>query len=266
MIPNFDELMTPLFRALKSLGGSGKNDEVRNRIIADLNLPDDAVDIPHNENMTELDYRLTWTRTYMKDYGIIVNIKRRVWSITSDYKNVNTLDERDIVKSYRSKRCKSVKKFSDEKSSWHQHAAKALQGMDPYGFERLTQRLLKKFGFQDVQVTKKSGDGGIDGTCRLLVSDIFSFRVAFQCKRYRGSVGAREIRDFRGSLSVNIEKGIMITTGVFSKAAREEASCPGKKPIDLVDGKTFIDKLAQYGLGLSSANVYNVHEDFFQSI
>ena len=258
--------MTPLFRALKSLGGSGKNVEVRNRIIADLNLPDDVVSVIRDKKLTELDYRLTWTRTYMKDYGIIVNIKRSVWSITPDYTDVNILDERDIVKSYRSKRRESVKTVPDEKSSWYKRVAKILQNISPYSFERLTQRLFKECEFQDVQVTKKSGDGGVDGTCRLPVSDIFSFRVAFQCKRYRGSVGAREIRDFRGSPSVNIEKGVMITTGVFSKAARKEASCPGKRPIDLIDGKAFVDELAQCGLGLSPANAYDIDENFFRNI
>ena len=114
--------------------------------------------------------------------------------------------------------------------------------------------------------SKKSGDGGIDGIGRLTINGIFSFHVAFQCKRYKGSVGASEIRDFRGSLPADIEKGVMITTGVFSKAAREEASCSGKKRIDLIDGEAFIDKLAQYRLGLTPSRAYDVDEEFFQNV
>ena len=261
MIPKFNELMTPVFRAIKSLGGSGKNDEIINRVITDLNLPDDVVDALHNENMTELSYRLTWTKTYMKKFGILDNSERGVWSITPAYTNVDTINEREIVKIY-----KSTEAIPDEIAPWRRQVAEILQNMNPYGFERLTQKLLQKSGFLDVQVTKKSGDGGIDGIGRLAINGIFSFHVAFQCKRYKGSVGASEIRDFRGSLPADIEKGVMITTGVFSKAAREEASCSGKKRIDLIDGEAFIDRLAQYGLGLTPSRAYDVDEEFFQNI
>ena len=261
MIPKFNELMTPVFRAIKSLGGSGKNDEIINRVITDLNLPDDVVDALHNENMTELSYRLTWTKTYMKKFGILDNSERGVWSITPAYTNVDTIDEREIMKIY-----KSTEAIPEEIALQRKRVAEILQNMDLYGFERLTQRLLRESGFLDVQVTKKSGDGGIDGIGRLAINGIFSFHVAFQCKRYKGSVGASEIRDFRGSLPTDIEKGVMITTGVFSKAVREEASCSGKKRIDLIDGEAFIDKLAQYGLGLTPSRAYDVDEEFFQNI
>ena len=168
MIPKFNELMMPVFRAIKSLGGSGKNDEILNSIITDLNLPDDVVDALHNENMTELSYRLTWTKTYMKKFGILDNSERSVWSITPAYTNVDTIDEREIVKIY-----KSTEAIPDEIAPWRKRVAEILQNMDPYGFERLTQRLLRECGFLDVQVTKKSGDGGIDGIGRLAINGIF---------------------------------------------------------------------------------------------
>ncbi len=117
MIPKFNELMMPVFRAIKSLGGSGKNDEIINRVITDLNLPDDVVGVFHDGKSAELSYQRGCAKIYMKDYGILVNNKRSVWSITPDYTDVDTIDERDIVKSYKSKRCKSVKTVPDEKSS-----------------------------------------------------------------------------------------------------------------------------------------------------
>ncbi len=138
--------------------------------------------------------------------------------------------------------------------------------MDPYGFERLTQRLLRECGFVQVEVTKKSGDGGIDGTGKLKINGIFSFNVAFQCKRYRGQVGAPEIRNFRGSLTTDIEKGIFITTGTFSKQAKEEASNPGKQQIDLIDGEEFINKIAEYGIGVREVKTYEIDEEFFHKI
>ena len=138
--------------------------------------------------------------------------------------------------------------------------------MDPYGFERLAQRVLRECGFTQVEVTKKSGDGGIDGTGKLKINGIFSFNVAFQCKRYKVAVSAGDIRDFRGSLTTDIEKGVFITTGTFTKAAKDEASNPGKQQIDLIDGEEFINKIAQYGIGVREVITYEIDEEFFSKI
>ncbi len=100
----------------------------------------------------------------------------------------------------------------------------------------------------------------------LKINGIFSFNVAFQCKRYSGVVGAPDIRDFRGSLTTNIEKGLFITTGTFSKAAREEACSPGKQQIDLLDGEEFINKLTEYEIGVHPITTYAIDEDFFRKI
>lgn len=117
-----------------------------------------------------------------------------------------------------------------------------------------------------MKVTKKSGDGGIDGTGKLKINGILSFNVAFQCKRYAGSVGAPEIRDFRGSLTTDIEKGVFITTGTFSQAAKAEALSPGKQQIDLIDGEEFISKLAEYSIGVREVKTYEVDDTYFQNV
>ena len=126
--------------------------------------------------------------------------------------------------------------------------------------------MLRECGFSEVRVTKKSGDGGIDGTGKLRIQGIFSFNVAFQCKRYKGKVGAPEIRDFRGSLDPNIEKGVLITTGSFTQDAKDEASSSGKRVIDLMDGEELISKMAEYGIGLNEVKSYEIDEDFFNSL
>lgn len=154
----------------------------------------------------------------------------------------------------------------EEARPWRKKLYNVLINMNPYSFEKLTQRLLRECGFDDVKVTKKSGDGGIDGTGKLKINGIFSFNIAFQCKRYQGSVGAPDIRDFRGSLTTDIEKGLFITTGSFSKQAIEEASNPGKKQIDLINGEEFISKLAEYGIGVKEVKDYEIDEDYFKKI
>ena len=291
--PTYTELIIPTYDALKQLGGSGTNNEIYERVIVNLNLSDEVLDEPHlgSLNQSEVEYQLAWARTYLKNYGIIVNSARSVWSITSEYASELTVSAKEIVAFTVQKNAKKREmaksndkpdgkmdkpeddidsnddvEFPDEVKPWRQQLANVLQNMDPYGFERLSQRLLRECGFTQVSVTKKSGDGGIDGTGKLKINVIVSFNVAFQCKRYKGLVSSGDIRDFRGSLTTDIEKGIFITTGSFSKAAKDEATTPGKKQIDLIDGEEFISKLAEYSIGVKEVKTYEIDEDFFAKI
>src|SRR5215475_7636120 len=95
--------------------------------------------------------------------------------------------------------------------------------------------------FQEVHVTGRSGDGGIDGQGILKLNSFVSFRVLFQCKRYKEAVGPSVVRDFRGAMAGRAEKGIILTTGHFTPQAETEASRDGAQPIELVDGESLID-------------------------
>ena len=279
-IPSVKNLIGPTFVALNQLGGSGNNVEILEQVIRVLEIDDEVAEILHTgrSNKTEVSYRADWARTALRKLGAIENSARSVWSITSAYSGVLTLTPDDVQKAYEllNKSEKAVEdptttegddtELPEELRPWRERLLDILQNMDPYGFERLAQRVLRECGFSQVEVTKKSGDGGIDGTGKLRINGIFSFNVAFQCKRYKGMVGAPEIRDFRGSLTTNIEKGVMITTGSFSKAAREEAASPGKQQIDLIDGEEFISKIAQFGIGVRPVTTYEIDEAFFRKI
>lgn len=272
--PPIPFFFVPTLKALDELGGSGSNEEIYNRVLTNTHLSTDVIDIMHNFTMTEVEYRLAWARTYLKNYGAIENSRHRVWALTA--KGAKMLKDNDIdpkeIYSFTSKMGGNTKQISvggiteNETVNWREQITSILQHLDPYAFERLAQRLLRECGFSDVQVTKRSGDGGIDGTGKLRIQGIFSFNVAFQCKRYKGQVGASAIRDFRGSLGTNIEKGVLITTGAFTRAAKEEASSEGKRLIDLMDGEELINKLAEYGIGLNEVKSYEVDEDFFNSL
>ncbi len=291
LAPTYTDLIVPTYNALLELGGSGTNNEIYEQIIKDMKLSDEIVDEYHlgNENQTELEYQLAWARTYLKNYGVIENSARSVWAIMPDYTTGALLDPKEIVAFTANKNAKrravlgksvishsgkpddgieenDEAEYPEEIKPWRQRLSEVLQNMDPYGFERLAQRVLRECGFIQVEVTKKTGDGGIDGTGKLKINGIFSFNVAFQCKRYKGSVSAGDIRDFRGSLTTNIEKGVFITTGTFSKAAKAEASNPGKQQIDLIDGEEFINKIAQYGIGVKEIVTYEIDEEFFLKI
>lgn len=290
-IPRYGELIAPTFEVLQKLGGSGSIDEILEGLIEFLSLPDEVVDIPHKgkESMTELSYQAAWARTYLRTYGAIENVARSVWAISSGYAQVKTLDGKQVVAEVVKKNAlrrnaddpskASPEKITandnpdddgveapDEVESWRVRLTEILQNMNPYGFERLTQRILRSCGFTEVKVTKASGDGGIDGTGKLKINGVFSFNVAFQCKRYRGAVGAPEVRDFRGSLTKATEKAVLITTGTFTKAARDEACNQGKDQIDLIDGEELIDLIVQNKIGVTEELTYKIDEDFFAKI
>ena len=280
-IPNYATLIEAPFSALKMLGGSGKNDEINSKVADILELSNEVQDIPHlnSSSLSEVNYRCAWARTILKNYGALENSARSVWTIKPEFTSIDSVDGA-IVEKFRNIKSEKTQKFNtaeekmeeqgvdvpEEVKPWRKRLYEVLINMDPYGFERLTQRVLRECGFTNVVVTKKSGDGGIDGTGKLKINGIFSFNIAFQCKRYQGSVGAGDIRDFRGSLTTDIEKGVFITTGSFSKPAIEEASNPGKQQIDLIDGEEFITKLAEFGIGVKEVKDYEIDEQFFAKI
>jgi restriction system protein len=129
--------------------------------------------------------------------------------------------------------------------------------MKPPAFERLCQKILERSGFIKVDVTGRSGDGGIDGI-GVLRLNLLSFHVFFQCKRWKGSVGASVIRDFRGAMVGRADKGLVMTTGTFTTDARREATRDGAPAIDLVDGETLCELLKSLNIGVSIRKVEHV--------
>lgn len=281
-VPNYAVLIEATFLALKQLGGSGRNDEINKKVYDILKVPNNILEILHTgrNSFSEIDYRLAWARTLLKNYGAIRNSARSVWVLSPEFIGVEKVCGTEIEKfrnlstaRHPGKTLTSADTASDETlelpnevKSWRQRVYDILINMDPFSFERLTQRVLRECGFTDVVVTKRSGDGGIDGYGKLKINGVISFNIAFQCKRYQGTVGAPEIRDFRGSLTRNIEKGLFVTTGTYSSAAKEEAANIGKQQIDLIDGEDFIEMLAEYSIGLKEVKDYEVDEEYFSKI
>lgn len=277
-------MMCELFQAMKELGGSGTIREIDDKTVEILKLPIEVQEIMHgNSSKSEVEYRLAWTRTYMKKVGILENSSRGVWSLTTMGRELEKINPEEVVQKVREM---TFLKTSDahhiniedenlendgvdtpeEIQSWREKLKNILLKLKPDAFERLTQRLLRESGFTQVKVTGKTGDGGIDGTGIVKLNGIISFHMLFQCKRYTGTVSAGEIRDFRGAMQGRADKGLFITTGKFSTPAIEEANRSGTTPIDLVDGDELVDKLRELQLGVAPVNDYMIDEAWFLSI
>lgn len=140
----------------------------------------------------------------------------------------------------------------------------------PIAFERLAQRILRESGYVQVEVTKQTGDGGIDGKGIVRLNGILSFHVIFQCKRYSGSVSSNHIGDFRGAMQGRADRGLFITTGKFTRDAIQEAKRDGAPPIDLIDGDHLIDMLRDLELGVKEVVVkeykYEIDKSWFDKI
>lgn len=265
-VPTFDELLWPSLSALKSTGGSASNDELLSRIIDQQKIPDDVASFVHTDGrQTKLGYNLAWAKTYLKKAGAVSNSQRGVWSLTELGEGMTPAEVAAIPALVR-KNAYDLRKVPEpagtvsqaepdvadadtEIAPWRDSLLSILRHMEPAAFERLAQRLLREAGFIKVEVTGRSGDGGIDGV-GVLRLNLLSFITLFQCKRYVGTVGSGAVRDFRGAMVGRSDKGLIITTGTFSADARREATRDGAPAIDLIDGDQLCTLLKDLKLGL----------------
>jgi len=279
-MPTFDSLMNPLLDALFALGDSGSIDEIYEKVLEQEDIDEEVSSVPHNpekSNQTEVAYRLAWARTYLKKYGFLENSSRGIWALTKLAKEKEHVDPQVVVKEVReadkavSKQKNKIDKNEQieltdndtpEAQEWKEELYHLLtKEIAPDAFERLTQRLLRESGFVQVEVTGRTGDGGIDGKGIAKIHGFMSFHVIFQCKKYQGSVSAGDIRDFRGAMVGRADKGLFITTGTFTSAAVKEATRDGAPPIDLVDGEQLAEKLKELQLGLKTEMIEKVTID-----
>lgn len=264
-VPPHDQLMNPTIQALHALGGSGTIEEINAKVIQLIDFSDEQLEQLHNPErggQTEVEYRLSWSRTYLKKFGVLENSSRGVWALTATGRQTQKVNPA-AVKRFVQEQIKTIKQSApeieshetDEENSWREQLLAVLLQMDPSAFERLTQRLLRESGFIQVEVTGRSGDGGIDGKGIMRLGGLLSFHVIFQCKRYSGSVSVSQVRDFRGAMVGRADKGLLITTGNFTKDAIVEATRDGAPAIDLFDGDLLIDKLKELSLGVQTRRV-----------
>ncbi len=285
-VPDYSQLLWPTIEALRALGGSGSIDEIVEKVLQHEDFAEEQQQVLHGDGpQTEIEYRLAWARTYLKYMGLVINSRRGVWTLTEEGRSVSKEDIprlhaqvlARLREEQRAKRqAQQVKDVSggseqpdDDGQDWRERLLDVLMSVPPDAFERLSQRLLREAGFISATVTGRTGDGGIDGLGIYRMS-LVSFPVFFQCKRYRGSVGAGAVRDFRGAMAGRGDKGLLITTGTFTGDAKAEATRDGAPPVDLIDGLRLCDLLKEYELGVRTESRVvedvSVEEDFFADL
>ena len=265
-LPTREQLLNPVLEALVQLGGSGSNDEINEKVISNLQIPEELANLSHFKDrdggQTELEYELAWVRTMLRGNGYIVNSRRGIWALVdSSNSKVAEIDLPTIRL--------TAEQTEEIEEAWKTKLLRILiEKLSPSGFERLIQRFLREKGFTQVEVTGRTGDGGIDGKGIAKINGILSFHVVFQCKKYQGAVSAGQVRDFRGAMVGRTDKGLLITTGYFTRDAINEANRDGAPAIDLIDGEKLAEKLKELGLGVNLEMIERVtiDEGWFEGI
>lgn len=282
--PKFVQWFGPLLDALRELGGSATPKEAVDVVARLCSVPDKQREETLKSGMERFANQVYWARQYLVWAGLIESGKRGVWALTPqgwktrlDSVQALTLFDR-LQKQQNAARKKSVgsgaqpndpsaenedTEQSDEDNELGRFLA-VLHGLAPSGFERLCLRLLREAGFDRLEVTGRSNDGGVDGVGVLQVNDLVSFNVVFQCKKWVNSVPPKEIRDLRGAMAGRADKAIFLTTSHFSKSAKDEATRAGADPVELVDGEKLYSMFKKYELGLLPRTVYDIDEAFFE--
>lgn len=273
--------MGPLLDVLRELGGSASPREASDAIAEKMGLTDEIRNATTKSGQERFHNQVQWARQYLVWEGLLDASRRGVWALTPGGRSSHLTDKDSHalflkwVKLHAEKRNQGA---SDTESAATGDIAveaalertpddllSVLNSLPPKGFERICQRLLRESGFEKVEITGRTGDGGIDGVGVLQINPLVSFSVVFQCKKWSGSVPSKEIRDFRGAMDGRAEKGIFITTSTFTADARKEAERPGATPIELVDGEKLVEMFERLELGVTPEVVYRVDHAFFDA-
>lgn len=269
----------PILDCLRTTGGSAKPKEVSTWIQRELRLPPDVTETVTRTGVNRFYNQVAWARQFLVWDGLIDESKRGVWTLTplgwkthlDDAASRELLAHRNQVNRVSRKQSAEVADATEVAAqeslpldeAQEQTLLGLLKALPPYGFELLCQRLLREHGFEDVEVTQKSRDGGIDGYGVLRLSPFVSMKVAFQAKRYKDVVSRAAVGEFRNALLGRAEKGVFITTGRFTADAETEAARDGVVPIELVDGERLVGLFEEAKLGVKPKQIFEIDHTFF---
>lgn len=273
----------PLLDALRDLGDSGRPREVSTRIAKNLNLPDQVLDETLKSGGSRFHNQVAWARQYLVWEGFLESSKHGTWTLTEKGRTSHVSESQAsvIFKKWVAFHAEIRKtKHANEPDHGEEEEApleelvsdenisliSMLRSLSPVGFEKVSRELLRESGFENVEVTGGSADGGIDGFGTLEINSFVSFKVLFQCKRYAENnlVSRPQVGDFRNAMIGRAEKGIIITTSSFTNAAIQEANREGAPKIELVDGTKLVEMFERVELGVKKRIVFDVDPAYFE--
>ena len=275
----------PVLEALRALGGSATPKEITEWIGNEYKVPDEILNERYEKSgILKFPNQLAWSRQYLVWEELLATSKRGVWALSP--KGWETkLDEKksheiflkwvkiqaDLREGKESE--KEVEKIianqeeneAEDNPKLQLSLLEILQNLSPTGFEHLCGRLLREYNFENIEISPQSHDGGIDGYATLKLNPFVNMSVYFQCKRYTGTVPTEKVQAFIGVMETNkrsVEKGLLITTGNFAKAALDIEKNNIK--LELIDGQKLVKMFEEVELGVKPKTIYEPDMTFFE--
>ncbi len=279
----------PVLEALRALSGSAKPREISEWIGEKYNVPDEVLNERYAKSgVLKFQNQLAWARQYLVWEELLASSKHGVWTLSKkgwdtklseaeaydvflkwvkvfqdlredkDTTNVDTQAEKII-------QIQEESEPENAKSNLKPSLIEVLQNLSPTGFEQLCGRLLREYDFENIEITQRSHDGGIDGYATLKLNPFVNLSFFFQCKRYQGTVPTEKVQAFIGVMETNkrsVEKGLLITTGNFAKAAMEIERSNIK--LELIDGDKLVEMFERVELGVTPKTIYEPNLSFFE--
>jgi restriction system protein len=295
--PKFIQYFQPVIDGLRALGYSARPREIYAWVAETNKVPREELEETTKAGQSKFENKIGWARFYLAKAGIIETEQRGVWVLTERGRKTTLSHDdaynlfRQIHDGFRLEEAEQTEPSSQEKATGEaqtlviderfssssapdekiyfnqdqvqEQIVHILRTLTDRGFEELSARLLRHLGFENLKVTGQTGDRGIDGEGYLVINRFVRIKVMFQCKRYSNSVQVKEIRDFRGALQGRAERGIFLTTGTFTRSAREEASRENATAIELVDIDRLLELLIEEGLGVKETKALTIDREFF---
>jgi len=279
----FSKYINPVLKTLQANGGAGNSSNVIEQVIESLGISDAELAQTNQSGESKIRNQIQWARFYLFKAGLIDNSQRGIWRLTNEGLEKELTDDgvSALVRSVQEGSKKPIQTTpkkpelsfvytpnEDETATEdEEHSIELLnliQKLPPQGFEKLCKRLLIEIGINEITVTGGTGDQGIDGKGIVKLNDVVSLNIVFQCKRYKETVSPHHVRDFRGAMQGRGEKGLIITTGRFTKEAKNEANRDGVTPIELIDGDRLVELFEKHHLGLKPVTIFEIDQEFFK--
>ena len=270
--PRQSEVEIPLLQVLADSGGSAQPREVYPQVAArfpDLTAAEQGQRLENSPGVMKWWNLVQWVRQHLVEAGEIDGSTRGVWTLTP--KGASRLKGRPHSAGPQTVSANTAKQptLRDLANRTREEAKSRLltelKALSPTGFEHFCLELLQQLGYHNVAVTKRSGDGGIDGYGDFRQGAV-SIKSAFQAKRWAETpVGRPEIDKLRGAIQGDYDHGVFITTSRFTKDAAEASYKKGAISVLLLDGDSIVEMMLERGIGVvkQPLYLYEISEEFF---
>ena len=278
--PDYLELMYSILVSLKQLNNSGRNPEIKNKIIEINDIKEDELLIKmegKNYPDSQFNYYFRWSKYMLNKMNLIDAPKRgmavlnkngeKISSLSElkviyqDYKKSNKIDDNNEEESIEEENKEEGNlDFPTENISWRKEIDNKFQKMSSDAFEQFCIRILREIGYE-VEVTSSKNDNGIDGIGHINVG-LLKFRVVIQCKNHNSPISRPDIDKLIGAMVNNnrVPRGIFMTSSTFTSGARKTAD---NNDIDLIDFDGILDILRTNNIGIKEQIILD--EKFWES-